>query len=132
LSFFSEGADAGRLDQNIKDHKNEIEVETICLSEYLNQKIDFLKIDIEGAEYQVLLESKEFLHNVSNLFVEYHSFVDQPQHLSQILDILKSSGFRYYISSIGVKSKYPLISRDQYLGMDNQLNIFAFKNSSVN
>lgn len=128
LSFYSEGADAGRLDENVSQDKNIINVETTCLSEYLHQNIDLLKIDIEGAEYQVLLESKQLLANVENLFVEYHSFIDKPQHLNEILEILTNAGFRYYISSIGVKSAHPFIGRNQYLGMDNQLNIFAYRN----
>lgn len=128
LTFYSEGADAGRLEENSSLDKNIIEVETICLSEYLHQKIDLLKIDIEGAEYQVLLESKDLLTNIDNLFVEYHSFIDKPQHLNEILKILTNAGFRYYVSSIGVKSKHPFVNRNQYLGMDNQLNIFAYRN----
>lgn len=130
LSFYSEGADGGRLEENSSLDKNIIEVQTVCLSEYLYKKIDLLKIDIEGAEYQVLLESKELLNNVENLFVEYHSFEDKPQFLNEILDILTNAGFRYYISSIGVKSIHPFVKRNQYLGMDNQLNIFAYRNSS--
>ena len=127
LSFYSEGADAGRLDENISQDKHIINVETICLSEYLHQQIDLLKIDIEGAEYQVLLESKDLLSNVDNLFVEYHSFIDKPQHLNEILEILTNAGFRYYVSSIGIKSTHPFINRNQYLGMDNQLNIFGYR-----
>jgi len=32
-----------------------------------------LKIDIEGAEYDVLKDCEDSLENVKNIFVEYHS-----------------------------------------------------------
>lgn len=130
LTFYSEGADGGRVDEKAFGNGEMINVETTCLSKYLDKKIDFLKIDIEGAEYKVLKESFPYLKNVENVFVEFHSFLDKTQHLNEILEILKKSGFRYYISSIGVRSSHPFIHVNQSLGMDNQLNIFAYRNSS--
>ena len=127
LTFYSEGADGGRVDEKTFGNGEMIKVKTTCLSSYMNQKIDFLKIDIEGAEYRVLKESEPYLESVENIFVEYHSFVDKPQYLNEILDILTKSGFRYYISSIGVRSVQPFINLNQSLGMDNQINIFGYR-----
>ena len=45
LSFYAEGADAGRLIGNEKKLK-EVLVNTDLLSKYLNQRVDMLKIDI--------------------------------------------------------------------------------------
>lgn len=127
LQFYSEGADGGRINSIIDNSTEMIEVKTQKLSGYLQKKVDFLKIDIEGAEYKVLKDCKLLLKNVENLFVEYHSFVDSEQKLDNILTILKDNGFRYYVSSIGVKSKHPFLNRNEYLGMDNQINIFAYR-----
>lgn len=127
LQFYSEGADGGRIDSKIFGVGKLTEVETTSLRGYLNNKVDFLKIDIEGAEFKVLNNCKDLLVNVENLFVEYHSFENDSQNLGEILMILKSAGFRYYLSSIGVKSQMPLIERNQYIGMDNQMNIFAYR-----
>src|SRR5688572_17860994 len=49
LQFFHEGADAGRVAQEY-DFENILQVQTIRLKDFLNTKVDFLKIDIEGAE----------------------------------------------------------------------------------
>ena len=127
LTFYSEGADGGRVDKKTFGNGEMINVEATCLSKYLDKKIDFLKIDIEGAEYKVLKESLSYLKNVENMFVEFHSFVDKSQQLNEILEILSNSGFRYYVSSIGIRSSQPFIHINQSLGMDNQLNIFAFR-----
>ena len=73
IQFYSEGADGGRLARS-EDTSNLVEVKTCLLSDFLKQPVDLLKIDIEGAEYEVLEESKPYLHNVERIFVEYHSF----------------------------------------------------------
>ena len=75
----------------------------------------------------VLNECKQKLHFVKNLFVEYHSLIDEKQNLTDLLKILTENGFRYYISSIGISSPHPFIKKNISIGMDNQLNIFATK-----
>lgn len=88
------------------------------------QKVSFLKLDIEGAEYEVLHECRELLGNVQNIFVEYHSFADKKQELSGILKILENAGFRYYIEHIGVKSHHPFIGISNYVDFDDQTKYF--------
>lgn len=126
LEFYSEGADGGRI-KEAKDREKIVKIKTEKLSKYLSQKVDFLKIDIEGAEYEVLNECKEMLRNVKNIFVEYHSFVDKRQNLWEILKILEEGGFRYYIEHTGVKSTHPFENVSNYVGFDNQLNIFGYR-----
>jgi FkbM family methyltransferase len=101
LEFYSEGAEGGRLGNEIKEIKNIVKVETILLSEYLQKQVDFLKIDIEGAEYNVLEECQNYLKNVKNIFVEYHSFSNKIQVLERILTILKNSVFKFYNTLFG-------------------------------
>ncbi len=52
---------------------NGIEVKAIKLDDYINEKIDFIKIDIEGAEYNALLGMKKILesNNDIKILVEY-------------------------------------------------------------
>ena len=126
LKFYSEGADGGRIESQ-GALGDVIEVKTIRLREFLNQKVDFLKIDIEGAETVVLEDCVDKLHNVDKLFIEYHSFTNTKQDLHKILEILVNAGFRYNIQHIGVFSARPLITINYYFGMDLQLNIFAVK-----
>lgn len=122
ISFNSEGADSGRI-HALSERREVLQVETVLLSSYLHEQIDFLKIDIEGAEYQVLKECEGSLKNVKNIFVEYHSFDDQVQVLPEILTILRQQGFRLYVTSPGVSQRQPFLVVKSYLGMDMQLNI---------
>lgn len=126
LRFFSEGADAGRIAVK-RDTSNIIKIPTIQLRKYLKKPVDFLKLDIEGAETTVLEDCKDLLTNVKNIFVEYHSFTQELQTLDRLLAILHNNSFRYYISSAGVYTAFPFLEKNYYLGMDNQLNIFATK-----
>jgi len=124
IEFGSEGADGGSINVN----NNKIKVESVRLKDFLGkeEKIDLLKIDIEGAEYEVLKDCKDTLKNVQNIFVEYHSWNSSAQQLSEILNIFEINGFRYCIEDIG-KRKYPFINHNRELNMDLQLNIFGYR-----
>ncbi len=92
------------------------------------KKIDLLKMDIEGAEVEVLGRAKDFLSNVMNIFIEYHSYNGQPQMLSSLLLILESNSFRYFIRDEKDR-KSPLVSHflSNEEAMDMQLNIYAYR-----
>lgn len=98
LKFFNQGTDGGR--KALGDEQQDlIEVATVRLKSFLNKKMEFLKIDIEGAEVEVLFDIREELQFVRNIFVEFHSFVGKEQKLPEILALLKKVGFRLYIST---------------------------------
>jgi len=124
LEFSKEGADGG----SIYGDRNKTIVNAIRLKELIEKekKIDMLKIDIEGAEYEVLKDCSNVLNKVDNLFVEYHSWSKNPQRLSEILSILEKNNFRYYIESL-TKRKHPFISGNKNCNMDLQLNIFGVR-----
>ena len=127
LRFQAEGADAGRID--IIAGSNAIEIQTVRLKEYLNETVDLLKMDIEGAETEVILDSVPCLRNVKNIFVEYHSFAGQPQTLGKLIQALIESGFRIHLHPMRVSAR-PLIEVDSHLGMDMQLNVFGYRSQS--
>ncbi len=121
ISFYEEGADGGRIDNK----QGTTTIQTVLLSDYLKTSVDLLKIDIEGAEIEVISECKDYLKNVKNIFVEFHSMVDKQQRLGLLLNILENAGFRYYISHVGINSHQPFIKKNVEQNMDNQLNIWA-------
>lgn len=121
LSFSSDGADGGHLDS-----AGGVQVETFKLSSILTHPVDLLKLDIEGAELEVIKEAESLLHHVKNAFIEYHSFQDQPQRLNELLDILTRAGFKYFIQSLYLL-RAPFIEHKIEAGMDLQLNIFAYR-----
>lgn len=124
LDFASEGADGGRVSR-AEDVGNS-NVRTVRLRDFLNEPVDFLKLDIEGAETEVLSDCADNLEGVANLFVEYHSFSAERQSLYLLLEILSSAGFRVHIHPSS-QSPQPFILRQAQLGMDLQLNIFAYR-----
>jgi hypothetical protein len=127
LTFNSEGAYAGRISDKNENGKV-IKIETSLLSNYLKSNtIDLLKIDIEGAEFEVLNECKDYLKNVNNIFIEYHSFSGQEQFLPELLGVLKSAGFRLNINAPGLTSMSPFMKLNEYNGMDMQLNIYGMR-----
>ena len=106
-----------------------VSVESVRLKDYLNNKVDFLKLDIEGAEFAVITDSMEKLQNVENLFIEYHGRFEEMQKLNSILSIVVSQGFAYYIKEAGILYNKPFVdflSRNKS-DYDVQLNIFCFR-----
>jgi FkbM family methyltransferase len=76
-----------------------IPVQSTRLSSYINERVDFLKLDIEGAEVAVLDELNGKLSAVAALTLEYHQ---NPTNLAEgklgkIIEKLGQSGFRYEI-----------------------------------
>jgi Methyltransferase FkbM domain len=94
------------------------------LRAYPTGRVDFLKLEIEGAEVDVLLDCADVLPNVRNVFVEYHSFATEEQRLDELLTLLKTSGFRVYIQT-AICPPQPFVATPSHLGMDLQLNVFA-------
>ena len=126
LKFFSEGADAGHFIREETAIPSSV-LPVVRLEPWLNKEVDFLKVDIEGAEVQVVEDIQPQLHLVKRIFIEYHSFVGEPQALQRLLSVLSENGFRYYLTTPGVNSKHPLKRIYPYMGMDMQVNIFGLK-----
>jgi FkbM family methyltransferase len=126
LSFIVEGGAGGRIENETSTGKYK-QVVCTSLKKYLTErKVDFLKIDIEGAEYEVIKDCENELKNIDYIFIEYHSMKDKVQNLHEILDIVQNAGFRYHIKE-AFTSKHPFIGRNLNFGMDLQLNIFCYK-----
>lgn len=126
LSFFSEGSLAGSSVTDFRNKNDVIKVSAIDLKKYLTKKVDFLKIDIEGAENEVIFDIAPLLHNVENLFLEYHGLRDNPQNLGEILNIIKKQGFQYYIRVAADNLQYPFYEENKF-SFDQQLNIFCYR-----
>ncbi len=125
LIFKPDGSLGGKLvEKIIKDET--IQVQSVRLKDYLNTRVDFLKIDIEGAENVVLKDCAGALDCVDNLFIEYHGEPDRPQNLHEILEILQLAGFRYHIKDAN-PIKYPFLKEFRNNYFDLQLNIFGYR-----
>jgi FkbM family methyltransferase len=123
LNFLSEGSLASRIGG---EEGKTIKVKAKRLRDLLDRPVDFLKIDIEGAEYEVLKDIKDRLHVVNNIFLEYHGTFEQNKELNEMLGIVTDSGFRYYIKQALDNHPVPFV-RKELNGYDVQLNIFCFR-----
>lgn len=125
LKFSSDGADGGHI--AFADEMNWIDVPAINMSRFLREnKVDFLKMDIEGAEELVIPACAEVLTGVSYVFIEYHARVGKRQDLDLILTTLSDAGFRYNFHC-GCKSPKPFRQIVVQSGYDLQVNIFAWR-----
>lgn len=125
LEFSADGADGGSVHS---PSANKIKVQSVRLKDVIDsyQSVDMLKVDIEGTEREVMNDCKDVLNKVENIFVEYHDFTNDKQYLSQLISILESNSFRYYISGAQGR-KLPMQPDSKTNVMDLQLNIFAHK-----
>jgi FkbM family methyltransferase len=130
LRFFATGGMGGSVQTQSSESKEVMNVEAVRLKELLTQKVDLLKIDIEGPEVMVIQDCMPVLNNVENIFVEYHCGKGEEQKLDHLLAMLSASGFRYYIRQAYENMRYPFIQKHGEF-MDIQLNIFCFRSNSV-
>ena len=125
LQFSSTGSMSSRIGNGGSGTKT---INAIRLKDLLTEKIDFLKIDIEGAEYVVLEDIKDSLFHVANLFVEYHGSFNQTRELTNMLEWITKQGFNYYIKEAAPVYRTPFFrDRKTIYDYDVQLNIFCFR-----
>jgi FkbM family methyltransferase len=126
ISFASDGKVGGHISSIESEESNINKIKSFRLNNILNQKVDFLKIDIEGAEYELLKDCKDNLNLVENIFIEYHSFHETEQMLPELLQILKQAGFRVYIKEAWENMMQPFCEKKGPF-YDLQLNIYGYR-----
>ena len=98
-------------EQNLsKFNKNTIDIQTIILDEYfsklgLTNKINFIKMDIEGAEILALKGMQKILRESENLkiFTEFNRefLEDAGTNPNELFELLENEGFSiYYVDNI--------------------------------
>jgi FkbM family methyltransferase len=126
LDFYQNDVDSGSL--TAVSNAPKVTVETIDLFKALQKeaRIDFLKMDIEGAEAQVMVHIEPILFKIGAMFIEYHSRPSEPQALAGLLQRLEKAGFRYFLKTEN-RRKSPLYYQDTRKAMDYQTNIYAYR-----
>jgi FkbM family methyltransferase len=73
-------------------------VRCVKLSDYISERVDLLKIDIEGSELSVLSElaGTGKLRMIDRVFLEYHPDTDS---FVQIVTLLRDNGFKWRVYS---------------------------------
>lgn len=77
-------------------------VKSVLLSTYINEPVDFLKMDIEGSEHTVIKELAQSgkLKLIKKMVIEYHHHIHpDSKGLAGFLEMLESNDFDYQLSA---------------------------------
>jgi FkbM family methyltransferase len=124
LRFFSGDGDrmASTSDSHSIGNSNEMLYKSVALNELLEQKISYLKMDIEGYEYKIL-ESLDAPLSIPQIAIEFHHFCIPERTLSESMkwtELLKTWGYTAYDfgSWAGRSRKLP-----KYTSLNSDLNV---------
>jgi FkbM family methyltransferase len=71
-----------------------VKVPSVTLSSYIDQPIDFLKLDVEGMEAMVLEEIEGRLHHIKDVRMEFHgSSTNEHNSIEDIFSVLSRNNF---------------------------------------
>ena len=93
VNFADDGADSGCIDLN---HGRQT-VRAVRLSDFITESVDLLKLDIEGAEYDVirdLCRSGKIMH-VKRIVGEVHGRIGAKRALGDLINELVHEGFSF-------------------------------------
>lgn len=126
VNFDADGSEASHINEKAKaiGQVSSVRLQSILAS---FKEIDFLKIDIEGAEWDVLRDCASDLKHVNNLFFEYHGKSFHTGKLNDLLQIVDAAGFHVYIRNAADALAYPFVQKQTATPYDVQLNIFCYR-----
>jgi FkbM family methyltransferase len=116
LEFFVDREHPGSLLMSANPSRSNgeaIQVPARRLSEFINGPIDFLKLDVEGAEDRILsdLVSSGKIQSIRQMMIEYHHRLgQQPSCLADFLRQIEEAGFQYQFHA----SLWPVTSTNIY------------------
>jgi FkbM family methyltransferase len=124
LTFYSDGKYgsclADHLPADIPSDWQKYEVPCVRLRDYLTEPVDFLKMNIEGAEWEALADSQDRLRQAREMVVEYHHLPGLPRTLHEILALQRRQGFEYLVNDFdsetngGVRPPFRLTPESRY------------------
>ncbi len=108
LAFYSDGKYGSCLAEHglriAPEGWTEYKVPCVRLRDYLTEPVDFLKMNIEGAEWDVLADSEDRLRQVREMVIEYHHQPGLPRTLHSILELLHRHGFEYLVNDFDAQT----------------------------
>lgn len=132
VQFNITGDDSGYvcLNQNTSSRR----IPSFRLRDFLQiNKVDLLKIDIEGSEYDVIKDCDEYLSKAKHMIIEVHKFYQNGVLLGDILRILEKNGFNYSVGDLhvadwikqSVKTPFTRLKTDSFI-----ITIFAWQQNA--
>jgi FkbM family methyltransferase len=96
IEFVCEGTDSGAvasLETSVTGARQQVPAER--LRDSLNEPIDLLKLDIEGAELAVLEDCRDRLDNVRAITIDLHEFNPAQRQTGRVFELLAAAGFLF-------------------------------------
>lgn len=87
-----------------------MEVRKMKLHDLLKERVDLLKLDIEGAEVDVLRSAGESLHKVDRIVCEIHDYLGQESQVPAVVECLGCAGFDRF--TLCDHREFPLAQQD--------------------
>jgi FkbM family methyltransferase len=113
-NFYMNAQNPGDLGMSViaQEHlKTQLTVPAARLSSIIGQDhVDFLKLDVEGAEEEVIddLSQTSVIRQIDRMMVEYHHHIaGHAENLSHILDVLTKSGFGFQLKTLDLNFRRP-------------------------
>ena len=102
VRFRQEGTDSGAIDGTSAGVVGPaLDVPSVRLRDLLaDERVDLLKLDIEGAEHIVLPDCADVLAQVEGLLVDVHEFDPERRGLPALLKLLTEAGFEYALDNL--------------------------------
>jgi FkbM family methyltransferase len=123
VGFISDRADGGHLAYVEKPGMKT--VKSVRLTSYLPSRVDLLKIDVEGAEAEVLGEIESHLVSVNAIFVEWHCRHGETG-LGRAIDLLESAGFDCHVQ-VAIGQERPFESKVAHGSYYQNLNLYGVR-----
>ena len=101
IGFALTGRDGGRIDRSSGGASRLPRVAAVDLRDYLNEPLDLLKLDVEGAEYDLVHHVRRDLTNVANVVLECHINQATLARFSTLLNDLQTNRFRLSLNTFG-------------------------------
>jgi FkbM family methyltransferase len=98
--FVREGSDAGAVASVTSLQGPTAVVPAVRLRDYLNEPVDLLKLDIEGAELPVLEDCADALETVAAMTIDLHEFDMKRRQTGRLFDLLTSAGFQFELRNV--------------------------------
>ena len=114
VAFYGSGSGSGGITASVEPSlggDTRQEVRAVRLSTWIQEPIDFLKLDVEGAEYDVVrdLIDTDAIRWVREAVIEYHALAARPDGVSHMIEALQAAGFDIRVTAADAEGKIGLI-----------------------
>lgn len=128
VSFALSGDDSGHIENSAATTLPSVRLRDVIEK---MDRVDLLKLDVEGAEFSILQDCRDVLDRVRQIIVEVHMVSNTGVSLAELLGVLEQARFCYAISDLHSATWLPMNSKPPFAFLNHDkyiLTVFAWKN----